>query len=560
MFSQFFNRRLICLGTALSFFLQSSLFTSQAQAQNADQFIAKTHEIAKKVADNSLNSLLLSSFQMALRLAAQLDTEKMVEVVQRQKQILLGYRSDLGKIYARSIDPQALLSGAQLTQLYKDYLKTASDIAKQTLTIEGIRTDSYAYQSQVFKVADQFLNNLEGTCVNGLHMSPYSEVAPILKAIMPEFEIKVAGSISGDGFQLKPDSSSVMLFGSDQEKMISAGVFLGSVMLSTYALTGTWVLSQTAFQSLALNTQMAALGMGLGITAAIAVVVLAVQTAEARAKSEEYVREQRKIFENRANHNTVNQLFTTKCNEVKNSLSSLRKDLKSLAEGKATAIALFNSDKNVQLNRIQQVTNTLSAYQKQSLEILKSDFNNQPDNIKAERQKALSETPEAKAFLEQSEKLSPVEMADMIRFLMRAFYQDGIKHAEAVEKEYQEIITLISKDSMKNRATVLRKLASKQNIFEFEVRTKSNLNLVLQNAPKIAEIYAELDQIVFDIGAQIMDTMGNAFVWDEIEHRIIIFQNKVRELLAQDPRDEILQHIEQHLREIQTLMAKSGSF
>ncbi|MGE4130224.1 MAG: hypothetical protein AB7F86_01225 [Bdellovibrionales bacterium] len=539
----------ICLAT-------QSAWVIPAHADQADDFIAKTHKLADGIATSTVNMMLLSALQQAVYMQ-NADPSVALKAMREQTIAMKSLGARLNKTYAIALDGAGQLSGQRLTQLYNDYVSIMSQITNQSLRLDGIRRDAHAFQAVIFNLAQGLMQSLEDRCREGYYVNPYSEIRPALQAIMPAYEVRLSFEFGGgQSPHMDPAKSGVSIAKTDEEKALWAVFYAGSVILSTYALTGTWVLTTQAFSSLALGTQMAALGMAFGVGLAVAAIIVAVQISQARDAAKKAVDQQRRMFEQRADHNTVNKLFTEKCEAAKKEFTDLRGALEAMARGETSIIQQLESNRTAMKAKIQTFVADLNAYVETRKRILGADFESKAKEEQTKLLNELDKSPEAKKFMTASQGLNPKDMAQMIMFIIKDLYHGGVTYSKKLEDAFQNTVSIINGKRSEERATLLRIMAGQKNMEEIQLKSSDDLQIEIRHSQELAEIYADLDAVILDLAEAVFlpETALRPKV-ESINERVAKLQERIQAAAERHPKSELLTFLKVKFQNVQSNIA-----
>jgi len=554
----FIQQRLIATGLSVALAVQGSWIRS-ARAGDADEFIQKTHKLADGIATSQVNMLLLNALQTAASMSTKLDVEKAYQEMTTRGALIRGDQAKLNRLYLVATDGKSTLTGQQLTQIYSEFTTVMSRIATQQLSLDGIRRDGFAYRGTLHRIATNFVKNLDQVCANGLYINPYDQIRPSLQALMTPYEVRLSMEFDGDGrARYDPDRSGVSIGKNDEEKAAAALVYAGSVILSAYLLTGTWYVSAGAFAGLSTGTAMAAMAMGLAITAVIVAIIVVAQMIGSRKKAAEEVTKQRRMFEERANHETVNQLFTQKCNVAKSQFTGLLDEIEAIANHNKVALDDLEKVRGVQKAKLEEFNGTMQAFLKKQAEVLGDNFEKLSAEEQQRRREQLSKSEESTRFLEMSSKLNPEDMAGMLKFILKDLYSKGVQYSKDVEIAFLNANSAYKSGRSELRAAVLRELAAEKNFSETQLKSHTDLRAEIKSNRELSEIYSDLDILILDYARAIFKGGGDLKVaLKPLAQRFMSLQSKVRTFEENNSNSELAKHINQRLRHVKIVASKA---
>lgn len=560
MFSRLLIQRKLICGLLCVCVGAQPIFPPLAHASEADDFIAKTHDLAKSVAINGVNLQLLGALQDALRKSGGLKTDEALKIMEDQGFVYQNLKSQLARLYAVSQDKTSQLTRDQLKRMYKEYLSTLESFYSQRVRVEDLRREAYEYRSFIYETVDQFLKNLDSSCQLGYHPDIFDKTLPPRQVLMPNYEFRASVAIDGDGPRFDPSHSAIGIGKTDEERAMWALGTALTIAASASVLSGSVVLTGEAFAAMASGTQLAAVGMGLGITAAIAAVIIVSQIIASRRESEKIVREQSLIFHERADHNTVNAIYTEKCNQVKSLFVNMRSEMDGIGSGDAHALAALEKERAVNEHLVANFRATIKAYIDKQNEVLGSDYDRLTDEQKSSRQKALAESQEGTALFEMVKSLTPENMVSMVGFVLKDLYLKGIKHAAALEAHFETIQTSAGEDKYRHRAEILNRLLVAQELEVMNLKGHAEFTNALKRNEVLRGIYADLDSIVIDFaGLLLKDSKSDGKDWKLLEARISKIARKVQKAALENPDEPLLKHILKRIGGVTKIVATVGA-
>lgn len=557
--------RLFVFKQSLTLLLAASLglqgiLIPQAHADQVDDFIAKTDRLAEGIAGNTLNMMLLGALQQAVFMSGS-DPAQALEAMKSQTAVLRGLAAKMNRSYSVASDSSVSLSGERLAQLYRDYVDILSQVTSQKLKIDGIRRDGHALKAVMMTLAEKFLQNLDERCREGYSVNPYDKIRPSLEALMPAYEFRLSFEVGdGQGIHVDPSTSVLSLGKTSEEQAMWALFYAGNVIVSTYALTGAWALSADAFGKLALGTQMSALGMALGVTAAVAAIIVAVQISQARDAAKKASSQQRRVFEQRADQNTVNRYFTDKCRAAQTSLAGVRESLEKLGAGDATAIQELEVLRSEMKAKIQKLATSLQAYVGARQRILGADFDSKSKEDQVRLLEQFDNSEESKAFLEVTQQLKPEEMTKMLAFIFKDIYRSETEHAGEIESAFQQTINVIDSGKAEQRAAFLKTMSGQKSLEEIQLRSAIDLKAELKQSVELAEIYSALDRVVVDL-AELVFAGGTELKPKvfEIEQRVVRIDSRIQSALIRYPDSELLKVLKNKISQAYSNINRAGA-
>lgn len=381
--------------------------------------------------------------------------------------------------------------GAELTLMSQDLSSILARVKGADMVLTLNRREALASSAAAAQLTQDFLKNFEAYCNQGLAISPYAEVMPVVKPLMPNIEIYIGMSTDGNGV---PNAPATVRAGEIKNApLIGTGIYLTSWIVAAKLITGKWVLSQTAAASMSSTAYMATSLYALGVTAAVAVVVFAVTAYEAQQASVRAVHDQRDTFNRMATSADSERYFKQRCQTLRSTFIGFTERLAAIARGEPKALNALQAQDERNMAYLNKYVNVMRAYQEKEMNLVKGY--KQPLSSDDEKKilKDLGESSEGKAVAEIGRELTGERLSDLIQYLMAKTYRESLAYDAAVEDQVKE--TRVDIAAVESALKQIRKLAYLQNI-----RRAQLMSQVLQNefahSAEIGGLYRELDRLI----------------------------------------------------------------
>lgn len=465
----------------------------QARARSqTDEYIESTHVQTRARAQGILNHLLGEALLKAIGLDSsnnrahlseklnEVDKELPTQLRQMQAFMQLDFR-------------EMNLSGTQLERISHDYRQLLRDLRFREMFIRDLRTEAVQAHLRVRQSIDEFRRRFSQYCSEGVRVAYSGDILPALQPLMPSYEIRLYRNLEEEQAGEAYTQSGVSIGDYETEAIVLMAI---NTVIAAKLVTGSWVLTGTAFKALAFSQQ-ASILMGAGVaTAAIIAVVVAVQLNEARKESERLVKQQRRMFLERATAEDGRRYFQESCNKALAVLVELDRDLELVDKGDLDMREQVEQVAAENEHFITYYLETLKAYHDKH-QALSLEFKDLGEEAAKEAvEEALYGSLEGQNLIKMGQEMSEERLAKMISSVLLANYYTTYQLSENAVERIGEQLQSLNMESMEAWDRELWTLARNQKIREIELLMNFTWQDAMRESREIAALYYELDRLI----------------------------------------------------------------
>lgn len=521
-----------------------------ARANDADDYISKTHKIARERAQSLMNEILVEAMTSAVNSQLKADPEGVRKAFSDTQKRLQSHLQQLEPIIAVSPDEAKSMTGDELTQLSKFYRQTLIKIRSNERSLNDIAADIYNQNAVIRKIAEQFIKNLEQYCANGLAIDPYNEILPAVRPLMPTYSINFTYTIGGQDDGHGAGGRTATVGHGAEAAAIWTTIYAVNTAIAASIISGKVILTQAAMASLTTAQTATAALAAAGVTLVIAVIVIAVMSEMARKESERMVKDQRRMFVERAGIEDGRNYFKEQCRSTRALFGDLSAELNKLASGDENSIRSLKEAEPNAKKAVQEYFDILKAYHAKRTEITKTLNANSSDEDKMKAAKALEESSEGQHFKKMGEELSPEKLVPLIKHALLANFLAASQNSAAVD--FGPEVDWATLDA-RNKA--LLELAIVKNSAEAEMASLPNWQAELKANIEIRSLYARLDRLIIRKAEWIFSVSRdlNKVQYEIIHREMKEWYASLRATLAIYPNSNLLKQLERDFHRIESV-------
>lgn len=544
--SSHYLRAIIAAILSVQMILPPQWFGNKARASQEEDFVSMTHRFARERAQTLLNEILVEAMFQAIRSQVR-PGENGIEQAMRRLTEQIGVQLQRAETMTIRPDEVALLTGQELSKMSIDFTNLMVQLRANRSSLRDYRVEAANAQAMVRNMAEGFMANLQGYCRDGVTISPYSQILPAVKPLIPVFSINFEATVQGQPDGSSQGGSAVSIGSTPEEQAMWVGLYAVNAVIAGKLITGQWILTGSAMAAQTAATSAAILGAAFAATAVIALIVIAVSYLKAQEESRKMVERQREMFENRASAEDGRRYFQEYCRQTEALFGDLSKDLDAVANGDQTILGWIEAQGAEQEAFINRYVTIFQAYRAKREQLTKDLPPQLSDEQRSTLFKQLSESEEGKKFQEISNELTSGKMAQVIRYLMLRSFRDVKTMTDRVQSYASQNLQNIDLRQLRAREQELRELAIFQNTREIEIQTQSSWQDLLKESREVAGLYAELDGLILAKARLIFESSVNSDIraqWQEIETKMTTWYTRLQTVRGTHPDNTLLQKLE----------------
>lgn len=477
-------------------YLLTTILSCQSFASSVDEYIYQTHEIAKSAAQSAVKDVLLGAMQEVLNMKVPNKSEYS-ESVKKLEEFLLKIQADQAAgsqlfLEAKDIDSNQKKMSKDFAEIYNKYLDLRTHIKSISLSAEQTRRDSYEDLSGSSRMIKELPRSFQKLCTDGYYVNPFLDVRPYIRPWTPTYSFNFKTNMTSD---FNTNSEMDVQYGSNAESVaLTAILSATNVGLAATYLSGQPVMTSAAFAALNPGTQTAAAMMGMGITAVIVAAIVIDQTKQAREKADEYARENRRGFDQRAGPNDVNKYFQEICGNIYSQLSTFENEMDLYMKNPPSFEAIDNERKSISkiIMPFLQAANDLKKVQIENLKDLPAEA--KPEEIR-EKWNIIYKTKEYLALEERSKELTMENIISVVKSQLKLNYLIAFMETQKIEETFFKIQKLSSNKTFEIRSSILRKIATDASIAYLELKSGNDLSDNIAESSQLRNLLHEIDNL-----------------------------------------------------------------
>lgn len=519
----------------------------RSYAGEANEYIENTHKVARERAHSLMNEVLIEAMVSAVNSQIKANPEGVKRALADVQQRLQGQLQQLEPIIAISPEEAKSMTGAELTRLSQSYRKTLTKLRASEDHIYSIAAEVFNQNAVIRKIAEDFMKNLDNYCQQGIAIDPFNQILPAIRPLMPTYSVHFTYS-SGQNDGQADGNRSVSLGNGEEAAAIWTTVYAINTSVALVLITGKGL---AAAMTGATAAQMGAAALaGFGVTLVIAVIVLAVMSEMARKESEKMVKDQRRMFIERAGIEDGRNYFKEQCRATRTLFGDMSAEMNKIAAGDAAALQSLKDSEPEVKKAMKSYTDILKAYHAKRTEIQKELKENATEEQKRAAAKQLEETEEGKRFKKMGEDLKPETLVPIIRHSLLANFSNAAQNSAAVDFGKG-----LDWEGLEARNKALMDLAISKNVAETELTSIPNWQAELKQNIEIRSLYARLDRLIIRKAEWIFSVTRdlNKAEFEKIKREMGEWYNSLRATSAIYPSSALLKQLEKDFRRFETI-------
>lgn len=525
------------------------ILPAAVQANEADEFIKKSHEMAKERAKSLMNETLIEAMLASLKSQIKGSPE---QVKQAMDQIQVELNRNLQQLEPLlAIDPSqaSKLTGKELTLLSQEFRQTLNRLRLNNRYMYDVVAQVRNQRGVARQVIEEFLKNLDNQCREGLAIDPYNEILPAIHPLMPSYEFNFSVPIYGEDTGDSAARRSVSVGHGAGGVAIWTTIYALNTVVVGSILAGKLVLTQAAMQSA--NVFGAALIGGFGVTLVIALVALAIMSHEAQQESERMVKDQRRVFEDQAKLEDGRRYFQTECRAAQRLFGDVLGDMDKIESEDKDTIEKLDAQKEKSVQIMQEFIDVLRAYHKKREKLFEKITEGSSNQERTAAAKQLEESEEGKRMKAIGEKLTPEKLVSLIRFSFLSNFKNAHEIANAIDLKQLDF----DFSDLESRSHALRELAFMQNMRESGIQAHLAWQAELKQNQEVTALYSELDRLIVRKANWIFSLEKDLRVSEltSIKADMAKWYERLSEALKQNPASQLLRQLHSDFGRVSTI-------
>lgn len=499
------------LGICCVFIIQSSMATAapaqksavkNTPAQFEDPHVRSTHEHARSLAKQQVNQLLMQAILKSYNTTF-IDDPNGAKTIEIQSR-LRNFNEIHSRLDLLSHDQQEFdnYSNDVLVQIVRDFRTAMIELKNEKMFLKDYQVTASSIRNQLVHTYSNMKSNMSTYCKEGVAFSPHSEILPVMKPIMPAFEIDVKARASFDTkfgnrkMDENPYEFSGKTYSTSEALAMLTVLDAVATSLAATAISQQAVFTSTAFSGLTAAQQGASVVIGLGASLAIAAAVYLSKLDELRKQKEDFIHDASKQYDQIARSNDFNTYFKEECTKAFTVLNSMDpSDVAYSNPSKDSKEHLENNWQEVQ-KFISSYIEVSKAYHAKYAELEKSLPQTPSEEDKRIFGQKISQAPETKSYEEYGKKLDSATLSRYFKIIIIKSIQDGFSYADRMDKMIEGDLKKVDEKKLEARYRSLREFVIHKKYAE-EIAKNTSSYFDEQSAfLKFRDLYQELTALM----------------------------------------------------------------